>query len=55
MQQLIAMMPALVGRHDVQHRVIGQLQKMVSELQAQVAQPALTEPIDGVARQLPGT
>jgi DICT domain-containing protein len=43
MQQLIAMMPALVGRHDVQHRVIGQLQKMVSELQAQIAQPALSE------------
>jgi DICT domain-containing protein len=55
MQQLLTMMPSLVGRHDVQHRVISQLQRMVTEMHAHVTQTPPSEQIDGIAQQLPPT
>ncbi len=52
MQQLLAMMPALVDRHEVQHRVIGQLQRMVNEMHTHVARQPAAEATDGLVQQI---
>ncbi|NJM06050.1 hypothetical protein HC891_07395 [Candidatus Gracilibacteria bacterium] len=46
MQQLITVMPSLAERQDVQMRIVGQLQRLVEEMQSQVTRVASGELVD---------